>query len=240
MSSEPARCALIIPALNEAETIGALLRQIPARLFSQLIVVDNGSQDSTASIARAAGAHVVLEPKHGYGQACLAGLAELHPGTTAVAFMDADLADDPADLKRLVRFFEEGDWDLVIGSRVLGGAEPGALTPWQRFGNWLATRLICSIWHVSYTDLGPLRIVRREALRRLALCDRTFGWNVEMQAKAARLDLKVSEIPVHYRPRQFGKSKISGNAWASVRAGAKILLTIYRCCRMRLDSETLR
>lgn len=225
------RYALIIPALNEAGAIGRLLSQIPGGIFSQIVVVDNGSQDATGEVARAAGAQVVSEPRHGYGQACLAGLAELHPGVTAVAFMDADLSDDPADLERLVRFFEEGDWDLVIGSRVLGQAQPGSLTTLQRFGNWLTTRLIRWIWHVSFTDLGPLRILRRDVLRRLELRDRNFGWNVEMQAKAASLRLKVAEVPVNYRRRQFGKSKISGTALGSARAGAKILWTVFRCWR---------
>ncbi len=235
-----ARSALIIPALNEAESIGLLLGLIPRGLFSQIIVIDNGSQDLTASIAGAAGAQVVREPRRGYGQACLAGLVELHPEITAVAFMDADLADDPADLERLVRIFEAGDWDLVIGSRVLGTSEPGALTLLQRFGNGLANYLIRVIWHVSYTDLGPLRIIRRDALHQLELCDRNYGWNVEMQAKAARLQLKVAEIPVTYRCRHFGRSKISGSLWSSLRAGATILLTIFRCWRIRLRTESTR
>ncbi len=230
----PARYALIIPALNEAESIEVLLLQIPRGLFSQIIVVDNGSQDSTAEVARARGAQVVLEPRRGYGQACLAGLAELHPETTAVAFIDADLSDDPADLEPLVRFFEHGKWELVVGSRVLGNAEPGSLAPLQRFGNWLTTRLIRLLWGASFTDLGPLRILARGALKRLDLCNRNFGWNVEMQAKAARLKLKVAEIPVHYRRRRFGRSKISGTVWGSVRAGLVILWTIFRCWRMSL------
>ncbi len=237
MSRATPRRALIIPALNEAETIGTLLRQIPPRLVHQVIVVDNGSEDSTFEVAAAAGAQVVREPRRGYGLACLAGLAELHPKISAVAFMDADLADDPADLERLAQFFEAGDWDLVIGSRRLGTAEPGALTPLQRFGNWLATGLIRLLWNVRYTDLGPMRILGREALGRLGLRDRNFGWNVEMQAKAARLGLKVAEIPVRYRRRQRGRSKISGTVLGSVRAGCKILWTIYCCWRMKPEAR---
>jgi glycosyltransferase involved in cell wall biosynthesis len=223
--------------LNEAESIGLLLGQIPAGLFAQVIVVDNGSQDGTASVAGAAGAHVVCELRRGYGQACLAGLAELQPEISAVAFMDGDLADNPADLPPLVRFFERGGWDLVIGSRVLGKRDPGSLTALQRFGNWLTTRLIGAIWDVSYTDLGPMRIIRRDALHRLHLRDRNFGWNVEMQAKAARLKLKVSEIPVGYRRRRSGTSKISGTFWGSLCAALKILWTIYRCWRTSLETE---
>ncbi len=228
---------LIIPALNEAANIGELLRQVPKGLFSQLIVVDNGSTDETASIARSAGAEVVVEPRRGYGQACLAGLAATGPDTSAVAFMDADLSDDPADLHRLVRRFEEGRLDLVIGSRVLGNPEAGSLTPLQRFGNWLTTRLIRWIWGVAFTDLGPMRIISREALERLALSDRNFGWNVEMQAKAAQLRLGVAEIPVHYRKRRSGKSKISGTLSRSVQAGFKILWTLYRCWRTAPKGE---
>ena len=232
MTSHTQRFALIIPALNEAESIGRQLGQLPRDLFDQIILVDNGSQDATAEVARAAGAQVVQEPRRGYGQACQAGLAHLFAETAAVVFMDADLSDDPADVERLTQAFAEGGWDLVVGSRVLGRAEPGSLTPVQRFGNSLTTRLIRWIWHVSFTDLGPLRIVRRDALRRLNLRDRDFGWNVEMQAKAACLGLKTTEIPVDYRRRAYGKSKISGTLSGSLRAGVKILWTIYRCWRM--------
>ncbi len=228
------RYALIIPALNEADSIGRLIGQVPRGLFAQMIVVDNGSQDSTAEAARAAGAEVVEEPQRGYGRACVAGLARVLPETSSVAFIDADLSDDPADLKPLLHTLEEGQWDLVIGSRVLGQAERGSLTFLQRFGNWLATRLIRFLWGVSFTDLGPLRVLRMDALRRLALRDRNFGWNVEMQAKAARLGLRVTELPVSYRRRPFGKSKISGTLLGSITAGVTILLTIYRCWRIPL------
>jgi glycosyltransferase involved in cell wall biosynthesis len=228
----PAPYALIIPALNEAESIGQLLAQIPAGLFSQIIVVDNGSQDSTAGAARAAGALVVTEPRRGYGQACQAGLARLEPPIAAIAFIDADLSDDPADLLKLIRCLEENELDMVIGSRVLGNPEPGSMTFLQRFGNWLSTRLIKLIWGVSFTDLGPLRVIRRQALFGLDLRDYDFGWNVEMQAKAARLRLKVAEVRVSYRRRKFGRSKISGTLLGSARAGSKILFTLYRCWRM--------
>ena len=242
MPSPEARYALLIPALNEAQSIGLLLDQVPRGLFMETIVVDNGSRDATAEVARARGAQVVREPRRGYGQACLTGLSELNRETTAVAFTDADLADDPADLERLVRSFDSGDWDLVIGSRVAGKSEPGSLTPLQRFGNWLTTLLIRAIWGVRFTDLGPLRMISREALRRLDLRDRNFGWNVEMQAKAARLQLRVTEIPVAYRRRRFGRSKILGTVWGSLRASVKILWTIYRCWRMSSESapQTVR
>ena len=237
MSVQPARYALIIPALNEAGSIGRLLSEVPPGRFAQVIVVDNGSQDSTAEVARAAGAQVVAEPRRGYGRACLAGLAHVLPETSAVAFIDADLSDDPTDLEALLDAFEQGRWDLVIGSRVLGRPERGSLTPLQRFGNWLATRLIRAIWGVSFTDLGPLRLLKMDALARLGLGDPNFGWNVEMQAKAARLGMRVIEIPVSYRRRRFGKSKISGTLAGSIAAGATILLTIYRCWRIPLDRK---
>ncbi len=229
--------ALIIPALDEADSIGRQLDQLPYGIFAQIIVVDNGSEDGTAEVARAAGAQVVCEPRRGYGRACQAGLAALHPETTAVVFMDADLSDDPRDVERLARTYAAGDWDLVVGSRVLGQAEPGSLTAVQRFGNWLTTRLIRWLWRVPFTDLGPLRIISRQALRRLDLRDRDFGWNVEMQAKAARLGLRVTEIPVKYHRRMYGKSKISGTLRGSVHAGVKILWTIYRCWRKPPGAE---
>ncbi|HEX5482538.1 MAG TPA: glycosyltransferase family 2 protein [Terriglobia bacterium] len=233
MSGSPARIswryALIIPALNEAESIKQALMQIPRLRFEDVLVVDNGSQDSTAQRAEDAGARVIHEPRRGYGRACQAGIRALSPGPNAIVFMDADLSDDPADLSRLLDFFEAGAWDLVIGSRVLGCAEPGSLTPLQRFGNWLTTKLIQHLWGVRFTDLGPLRAARREALGRMALRDPDFGWNVEMQAKAAMLGMRVAEIPVNYRPRRFGKSKISGTLKGSLRAGIKIIYTIGRC-----------
>lgn len=236
MTATP-RYTLIIPALNEAGSIGPLLEGVPRGLFAEIIVADNGSQDGTAEVARGRGATVVLEPRRGYGSACLAGLARVSPAAKAVAFIDADLSDDPRDLAPLLESLERGGLDLVIGSRALGHPEPGSLTPLQRFGNWLATRLIGWIWGVWFTDLGPLRALNIQALKRLNLHDRSFGWNVEMQAKAARLGLKVAEIPVSYRRRHAGKSKISGTMTGSVAAGVKILLTIYRCWRLRVHSE---
>jgi glycosyltransferase involved in cell wall biosynthesis len=232
--------ALIIPALNEAESIGIVLQRIPRELFSQIIVVDNGSHDQTHEVAAAAGAEVVREPRRGYGQACLTGIRHVENQVTAIAFMDADLADEPEGLARLVRHLDEGEWDIVLGSRVLGNPEPGSLTPLQQFGNWLSTRLIAMVWHIRFTDLGPMRIVRRDALARLNMRDRTFGWTVEMQARAAQLGLKVSELPVRYRRRLHGRSKISGTLFGSVRAGVKILWTILRCCLLPVPTSSHR
>jgi glycosyltransferase involved in cell wall biosynthesis len=225
------RVALIIPALNEAEGIGRQLAEIPAGLAEQIIVADNGSTDDTAAVAARAGAEVASAPRRGYGSACQAGLARLRPEITAVLFMDADLSHEPRDVEAVVRMFEQGEWDMVLGSRLLGRAEPGALTPVQRFGNWLTTRLLRWIWGAEFTDLGPLRIVSREALHRLAMHDPDFGWTVEMQAKAASLGLRCKEIPVAYRCRKFGRSKVAGTISGSARAGIKILWTVYRVWR---------
>ena len=226
--------ALIIPALNEAESVGLLLGRIPRDLFSQIIVVDNGSQDRTADVAAAGGAEVVHEPRRGYGQACWSGLRQVKSSVTAIAFMDADLSDNPEDLSHMVRHFDHDQWDLVLGSRVLGNPEPGALTALQRFGNWLSTHLIAMVWHVHFTDLGPMRIVRRDSLARLNMRDRTFGWTVEMQSRAAQIGLSVCELPVRYSRRMYGRSKVSGTVFGSIRAGSKILCTILLCCLLPL------
>ncbi len=232
----PERFALIIPALNEIATIRDAIRRIPPDLFDQVIVADNGSSDGTAEAALAAGAEVIVEPRRGYGLACRAALARCRREITAIGFMDADLSDDPGDLARLALELQQGGWDMVIGARVPENAEKGSLAPLQRFGNWLSTRLIRTLWQVQFTDLGPLRIIRREALERMNLKDRSFGWNVEMQARAAQLRLRVRELPVRYSRRQGGRSKISGTIVGSFRAGVTILWTLYRCWRSPVRS----
>lgn len=220
------RAALLIPALNESEVIGRVLAAVPAGLFEQVLVIDNGSTDGTSDEARRAGAEVVTEPVRGYGRACLTGLRQLQPAVDAVVFMDADFSDDPGEAEALLKKLGE-DFDLVIGSRV-EKAQTDALTPVQRFGNWLATRLIAWRWRLHFTDLGPFRAVRREALERLGMRDENYGWTVEMQAQAARLDLRCTEIAVSYRPRAGGRSKVSGSIKGSILAGIKILWTFAR------------
>lgn len=222
-----ARVAIIIPALDEEQAIGEVLDELPPGLFHQLIVVDNGSRDRTAEVARRKGGQVVTEPRKGYGQACLAGMAYLAPETDIVVFMDADASDVPAEASRLLEPILRDGADLVMGSRVLGNAAPGALTPQQRFGNWLATRLIRLLHDFAYTDLGPFRAIRFESLRRLGMRDRSYGWTVEMQIRALQVGLRVCEVPVSYRKR-IGRSKISGTVRGSLLAGAKILWTIFR------------
>lgn len=216
----------VIPALDEAESIGAVLDSLPRAFLRRLVVCDNGSRDGTADVARAHGALVVPEPRRGYGSACLRALAVLRedPPDT-VLFLDADGSDDPADLPSLLQPIADGRADLVIGSRALGEREPGALTPQARFGNALATALIRTFYGAHWTDLGPFRAVRWEALERLGMRDPDFGWTVEMQVKAARAGLRGVEVPVRYR-RRVGRSKIAGTLSGSVRAGVKILGTI--------------
>jgi len=217
--------SVIIPAFNEERAIGKVLDEIPHRV-AEVIVVDNGSTDSTAAVAQSRGAIVVHEPVRGYGQACLRGLSALS-STDIVVFLDGDYSDFPEEMPTLYEPIETGTADLVIGSRVLGQREKGALLPQARFGNWLSTRLIRWLFGVSFTDLGPFRAIDYTALKRLEMCDRDFGWTVEMQVKAARLRLRCMEVPVRYRKR-IGTSKISGTVSGSVRAGHKILWTIFR------------
>jgi hypothetical protein len=190
-------------------------------------VVDNGSEDQTAERAREGGAELVTCEERGYGSACLAGIAALRDDPPDIlCFMDADGADDPRDLLTLLSPLKRGI-ELVIGSRV-ALAQAGALTPVQRFGNALSCRLLRWGFGVEQSDLGPFRALRWEALEALEMSDPNFGWTVEMQAKAARHKLKVTEVSVHYRPRRSGQSKISGSLSGSARAGSKILFTIGR------------
>ena len=203
------------------------LARVPRGLYQQIIVADNGSRDRTAEIALQAGATVVSEPRRGYGAACLRAMASLPPDAETVVFMDADSSDDPSEAACLLEPILKGRADFVLGSRTLGKAEKGALQPHQRFGNALATFLIQVLFGYSYTDLGPFRAIRLDALRKLDMRDRNYGWTIEMQIKAIRQKLRIEEVPVSYRNR-IGVSKISGNLKASVLAGIKILWTVFR------------
>lgn len=222
------RIAAILPAFNEEAALPGVLRELAAAGLAQIIVVDNGSADGTAEVARQGGAEVVSEARRGYGQACLAGIAALRAEITIVVFLDADGSDDPAELTRLVGPIERGEAEMVLGSRVTGESEAGALTAQQRFGNWLATRLMRMLLGAKYTDLGPLRAIRREALERLGMRDTNYGWTIEMQIKAWRAGMRVLEVPVRYRRRKGGVSKVSGTVKGSISAGLKIILTIVR------------
>jgi len=220
--------SVVIPALDEAESVGLVVRDLSQLGVREIVVVDNGSRDATASMAREAGATVVSEPRHGYGQACLAGLAHLRQNPPQiVVFVDADRSDDPADFPAIVAPILEGRCDFVVGSRVAGRLEPGAMTPPQRFGNWLAPLVIRLSTGHRFSDLGPFRAIRWETLERLEMEDRNYGWTVEMQVKAARRGVSWIEVPVRYRKR-VGRSKISGTVRGVVLAGTKILYTVFR------------
>jgi hypothetical protein len=221
-----ASIAVIIPAFNEEPSIAKVLAAIPSWV-DDVIVVDNGSTDATAEIARSHRARVISEPRRGYGSACLAGMAALSD-PDIVVFLDGDYSDYPEQMDRLVGPIIRGEADMVIGSRVLGQRQPGALTPQAVFGNWLACALMRWFWRASYTDLGPFRAISLASLKKLDMQDRNYGWTVEMQVKAARHGLRVREAPVDYR-RRIGKSKVSGTVKGVIGAGTKILFTIFKC-----------
>jgi glycosyltransferase involved in cell wall biosynthesis len=223
---------VIIPARNEAASLPLVLGDLP--VVGRVLVVDNGSTDATAEVARETGAFVVREERPGYGSACLAGLGQLDAWAregdivpNLVVFLDGDYSDHPNLLPRLVEPILSGASDFVLGSRLLGCREPGAMPPQSVYGNRLACFLMWLLWGARYTDLGPFRAIRYDALRRLEMEDRNFGWTVEMQIKAAVAGLRVIEIPVPYR-RRTGVSKISGTVGGTIKAGAKILYTIAK------------
>jgi glycosyltransferase involved in cell wall biosynthesis len=221
---------VIIPAFNEENGIGQVLKEIPAVPIDEVIVVNNASTDDTEQIAREMGATVLREPVPGYGRACLQGidyLTRLSGRTDIVVFLDADHSDYPEEMTELVKPILENDIDLVIGSRVLGNRESGSMTIQQVFGNWLATRLLKLLYGVKFTDLGPFRAIKYASLLKLDMQDTTYGWTVEMQLKAAKRKMKCAEIPVRYRKRT-GFSKISGTLKGTIMAGYKILYTILR------------
>lgn len=219
--------AVVIPVFNEEESIGLVLEHLDRTICDPIVVVDNGSTDATARVARECGAVVVREEHRGYGAACLAGIAWVEQNTEAdvILFIDGDYSDHPEQAAEILSPIFSGAADLVIGSRSLGTREPGAMPPQAIFGNWLSTILIRLIWGVRFTDLGPFRAIRGDLLTEISMQDRTYGWTVEMQAKAARLGARVVEVPADYR-RRIGQSKISGTISGSVRAGVKILYTI--------------
>jgi glycosyltransferase involved in cell wall biosynthesis len=221
--------SVVIPALNEEESIGSVLAAIPRDAVAQILVVDAGSSDDTAAIAQAGGAVVVHEPRRGYGRACAAGAAAANGDV--VLFLDADGADDPRQIPILLAPILTGEADVVLGSRLAGDMAFKAM-PWhQRFGNWLAARLIRWLYDLPLTDLGPFRAIRRQSLLGLGMEEMTYGWPTEMIVKAARKGLRIVEVPVGYRPRLAGRSKISGTVRGTVLASYHILRTIFRHAR---------
>lgn len=224
------KIVVIIPAFNEENAIGNVLRDVPKNLVHTVIVVNNNSNDRTVEVARENGAVVLHEKVQGYGRACLKGIEyakTINHFPDIAVFLDADYSDYPEEMEILVTPIVEGDYDMVIGSRALGKKEKGSMTPQQLFGNWLATTLIHWIYGVRYTDLGPFRAIKLDKLVQLNMQDTTYGWTVEMQLKAAKQKLKVCEVPVRYRKR-VGFSKISGTVKGTMMAGYKIITTIFK------------
>ncbi len=227
------RINVIIPAFNEEQSIAKVVQAIPAGFVADVIVVNNNSNDGTARVAAQAGATVLDEPRPGYGNACLKGIAYAAAKPAAerpdiIVFLDGDYSDYPEEMPLLVAPIAAGEAAMVIGSRALGMREAGAMMPQQIFGNWLATTLMRWLYQADYTDLGPFRAIRLDTLLALGMQDRTYGWTVEMQAKAAKQKIRYHEIPVTYRKR-IGTSKVSGTLKGTVLAGYKIILTIFKC-----------
>jgi glycosyltransferase involved in cell wall biosynthesis len=226
------RIAVLIPALNEEASLPYVLADMPREVVEEVVVIDNGSSDHTAAVARAGGATVLSEARRGYGWACLAGIEYLKTKTPdIVVFLDADYSDHPEELPAVVRPIVAEGYDLVIGSRTKGEADRGALLLQSRFGNALATLLIRLLYGFTYSDLGPFRAIRFPALLGLGMTDRTYGWTVEMQIKAVRQRLRIAEVPVRYRKRAGGESKVSGTFKGTLLAGYKILWTVFRYAR---------
>jgi glycosyltransferase involved in cell wall biosynthesis len=220
--------SVVIPALNEEEVIARTVAAIPRERVLEVIVVDNGSTDGTADEARRAGARLVSEPRRGYGRACKTGVNSVSPGCEIIVLMDADLSDDPSELPLLVKPIIENESDFVLGSRLLGVREAGSLTFAQVLGSRVASLLLRLFYGARYTDMGPFRAIRRSSLELLEMREETYGWSIEMQTKAAARGLRVREVPVSWRNRAGGESKVAGTLSGSVRAGFRIMWTILR------------
>lgn len=221
---------VIIPAWNEEQSIGHVVGDIDRNLVRTVFVVDNNSKDRTGHVAASAGAIVLVEKEQGYGAACLKGIQQAQvqePRADVYVFMDADYSDYAHEMPLLLAPIISGAADMVIGSRALGQREKGSMTPQQVFGNWLATRLIRLFFNFAYTDLGPYRAIKSDALEKIGMRDRNYGWTVEMQIKALKHQLKVAEVAVNYRKR-IGVSKVSGTVKGTVMAGYKIIVTIFK------------
>ena len=220
--------SVIIPALNEEEPIAGVVRECFATgLPDEVIVVDNGSADRTAERAREVGARVATAPR-GYGRACAAGVQALSPECEIVVFLDGDGSDCPEFMPQLVHPVTAGKFDFVIGSRTRGQREPGSMNFQQVFSGRIVGALLRLLYRVRYTDMCPFRAIRRDALAKLNMREQTYGWNLEMQMKAARAGLHILEIPVNHRRRTGGQSKVSGTLRGTFVAGARILATLVR------------
>jgi glycosyltransferase involved in cell wall biosynthesis len=228
MKPSAANVSIVIPALNEEEPIAAVVRECLATGPGEVIVVDNGSSDRTAERAREAGARVVAEPKSGYGRACMAGMLSLSPQCDIVVFLDGDGSDCPEFMDQLVDPIVAGKYDFVIGSRTRGQREPGSMNFQQIVSGRMAGWLLSILYGVRYTDMCPFRTIRRDALERLSMKEKTYGWNLEMQMRAARVGLRILEVPVNHRCRSGGVSKVSGTLRGTLVAGARIITTLFR------------
>jgi glycosyltransferase involved in cell wall biosynthesis len=225
-------CAVIIPALNEAGNIRQLVEEVQRTVAVQVIVVDNGSTDATAAEANAAGARVISEPRRGYGHACAAGFrAAVGLRAEIVVFLDGDYSFLPAELPVVLAPVLENSADLSLGSRWLGHIAPGAMPPQQRFGNWLAARLMNRLYGLRITDLGPYRAIRTDLLLRLDMQEMTYGWPAEMMVKMARRGARIVEVPVSFYSRRAGRSKVSGTLRGTVLAARYILGVTLRYAR---------
>ena len=221
--------SVVIPALNEEEPIAQVVREcLGTGVPNEIIVVDNGSTDQTAEKARAGGAKVVSEPTHGYGRACAAGVSSISPHCEIVVFLDGDGSDCPEFIPQLVEPIARGTHDFVIGSRTRGQREPGSMNLQQIFAGRFAGWLLSILYGVRYTDMSPFRAIRRAALEKLGMREKTYGWNLEMQMRAARNRLRILEIPVNHRCRAGGVSKVSGTLRGTFVAGARITATLLR------------
>jgi glycosyltransferase involved in cell wall biosynthesis len=226
---KPAGVCVVIPALNEEEPIGDVVQAcLTTGLPDEVIVVDNGSSDRTADRARAAGARVVSEPNPGYGRACAAGVAALSPETSIVVFLDGDGSDCPEFMAGLVRPIAEDRYDFVIGSRTRGEREPGSMNFQQILSGRVAGWLLGLLYGAHYTDMSPFRAIRRSVLDRLDMKEKTYGWNLEMQMRVARMGLRILEVPVNHRRRAGGESKVSGTFRGTIVAGFRIVATLIR------------
>jgi glycosyltransferase involved in cell wall biosynthesis len=230
-STSPAsqeRCTAVIPTLNEAETIAAVIAALPRDIVQEIIVADSASRDGTPEIARAAGAGVISLTERGYGRACAAGAAAAGADCDIILFLDGDGADRADLASLLIAPIRAGQFDFVIGSRVRGAREPGSMSWHQVLAGRLAGWIMSLLYGVRYTDMCAFRAIRRDALEELTMRETTYGWNIEMQMLAARAGLRILELPVPYRCRAGGRSKVAGSLSGSLRAGWRIVLTIAR------------
>ncbi|MBD98711.1 MAG: UDP-glucose--dolichyl-phosphate glucosyltransferase [Verrucomicrobia bacterium] len=225
------KIVVIIPAFNEENAVGKVIQDIPTDIVDEVIVVNNNSTDRTSESALKEGATVLFEERKGYGNACLKGMEyvenEMETPPDILIFIDADYSDYPEQMPELIQPIASGEAQLVIGSRAIGKRDAGSMTVPQLFGNWLATRLIRLLYGIHFTDLGPFRAIDYPAIKTLDMQDKTYGWTVEMQVKAAKYELKCKEVPVNYRQR-IGFSKISGTVKGTLMAGYKIITTIFK------------